>query len=472
MAFIVSFILISTIIISTMSTWGNASYGDLSGPRPTHEEPIIHDNSLEPETIFKGEGFFTSMDFVGPNDILVLDKNNGRVHRIVNGSFLDEPLLDVNVANMNERGMLGIAVAKRSNEDDYSLGIGGKDQKTYVFLFYSASTAEDGEDEDELEDLLGNRLYRYELVQNRLTDPKLLLDLKPDPRTVHNGGTTVIGPDNNVYVVTGEAGNPKTLSRNIKDGLDPFGSSGILKLTQDGRPLVNINGSGILGTTYPLTTYYAYGIRNSFGMDFDPVTGNLWDTENGPYYGDEINLVEPGFNSGWNYVHGFWAQDEGYASGTILNLNEHLVDFDGRGKYSSPEFTWLHSGIGVTALRFLDSDKLGKQYKNDVFVGDWINGRLYHFDLDEHRRKLDLKGPLGDKISNSPEELQNITFGEGFGGITDIDVGPDGYLYILSVRFIQDNCEDYDSEDEDDNCSNWEGTISRVKRAENNISNH
>ena len=85
---------------------------------------------------------------------------------------------------------------------------------------------------------------------------------------------------------------------------------------------------------------------------------------------------------------------------------------------------------------------------------------------------LIFKGPLGDKISNSPEELQNITFGEGFGGITDIDVGPDGYIYILSVRFIQDNCEDYDSEDEDDNCSNWEGTISRVKRAENNISNH
>ena len=209
-----------------MSTWGNASYGDLSGPRPTHEEPIIHDNSLEPETIFKGEGFFTSMDFVGPNDILVLDKNNG-VHRIVNGGFLDEPLLDVNVANMNERGMLGIAVAKRSDDNDYSLGIGGKDQKTYVFLFYSASTPRMERTRMSSEDLLGNRLYRYELVQNRLTDPKLLLDLKPDPRTVHNGGTTVIGPDNNVYVVTGEAGNPKTLSRNIKDGLDPFGSRAV-----------------------------------------------------------------------------------------------------------------------------------------------------------------------------------------------------------------------------------------------------
>src|SRR5829696_7253717 len=472
MAFIVSLFLLTIIIISTVSMRGNTTYGDLAKPRTIHGEPIIHDHSLEPETIFRGEGFFTSMAFVGPNDILVLDKNSGRVHKIVNGRFLDEPLLDVKVANTNERGMLGIAVAKNSDKDSHSLGEDGKDQKTYVFLLYSASKAEDEEAHDKQEDLLGNRLYRYELDRDKLTNPRLLLKLKPDPRTVHNGGTTVIGPDNNVYVVTGEAGNSKTLSRNIKDGLNPFGSSGILRLTQDGRPLVDINGTGILGNTYPLIMYYAYGIRNSFGMDFDPVTGNLWDTENGPYYGDEINLVEPGFNSGWAYVHGIWEQNEGYAGSTRINPSENLVDLNGRGKYSSPEFTWLHSGIGVTALKFLDSDKLGKQYENDMFVGDWSNGRLYHFDLDEHRRGLDLKGPLEDKISNSPEELQDITFGEGFGGITDIDVGPDGYLYILSVRFIRDNCEDYDSEDEEDNCSNWEGTISRVKRAENNISNH
>jgi aldose sugar dehydrogenase len=55
----------------------------------------------------------------------------------------------------------------------------------------------------------------------------------------------------------------------------------------------------------PLNRYYAYGIRNSFGFDFDPITGNLWDTENGPGFGDEINFVEPGFNSGSKKVQGF-----------------------------------------------------------------------------------------------------------------------------------------------------------------------
>ena len=90
-----------------------------------------------------------------------------------------------------------------------------------------------------------------------------------------------------------------TKAQNYRDGPDPDGRSGILRMTQNGQL---VNGTGILGDEHPLDMYYAYGIRNSFGMDFDPVTGKLWDTENGPNYGDEINLVEPGFNSGWQEV--------------------------------------------------------------------------------------------------------------------------------------------------------------------------
>ena len=73
------------------------------------------------------------------------------------------------------------------------------------------------------------------------------------------------------------------------------GRAGILVVSQDGKPV----GKGILGNSFPLNLYYAYGIRNSFGIDWDPITGYLWDSENGPHFGDELNLVEPGFNSGW-----------------------------------------------------------------------------------------------------------------------------------------------------------------------------
>ena len=73
-------------------------------------------------------------------------------------------------------------------------------------------------------------------------------------------------------------------------------------MTVDGKAV----GEGLLGHYKPLNMYYGYGIRNSFGIAFDPLTGNLWDTENGPGFGDEINLVIPGFNSGWLKVQGFW----------------------------------------------------------------------------------------------------------------------------------------------------------------------
>ena len=67
-------------------------------------------------------------------------------------------------------------------------------------------------------------------------------------------------------------------AQNIKNGAFPDGRAGILRLTQDGKAVE----SGILGKKYPLNLYYGYGIRNGYGLDFDPVSGKLWDTENGP----------------------------------------------------------------------------------------------------------------------------------------------------------------------------------------------
>jgi aldose sugar dehydrogenase len=83
---------------------------------------------------------------------------------------------------------------------------------------------------------------------------------------------------------------------NVNRGVQADGRGGILRITQDGE-LVELT---ILRNQHPLDMYYAYGIRNSFGIDFDPETDNLWDTGNGPGFGDEINLVEPGSNSGWS----------------------------------------------------------------------------------------------------------------------------------------------------------------------------
>jgi aldose sugar dehydrogenase len=191
--------------------------------------------------------------------------------------------------------------------------------------------------------------------------------------------------------------------------------------------------------TDPLSKYYAYGIRNSFGIDFDPLTGNLWDSENGPVYGDEINLVEPGFNSGWGQVMGVWERGGGDPredeSTVAPELPEGLVDFDGRGHYHSPQLTWLYT-IGPTAIKFLDSDKYDVNYENEMFVGDVHAGNMYHFKLNQDRTELLLEPPLDDKVADTDEESvsDSVLFATGFGGISDIEVSPyDGYLYVVSL---------------------------------------
>jgi aldose sugar dehydrogenase len=301
-----------------------------------------------------------------------------------------------------------------------------------VYLYYTESQ-QDGKDHcsdsatcSKQYQPLGNRLYRYDLVNKKLVNPKLLLDLPATPGGAHNGGSVLIGTDDKIYLTIGEVGNRKTQISNHEKGLPPDGRGGILRVTQDGLPT-----DGILGDSLPLRIYYAYGIRNSFGIDFDPVTGKLWDTENGPGFGDEINLVEPGFNSGWSRVQGVWLRENYYGRPIAPDNPDNLVDFGGKGKYSTPEFVWNQT-VGATAIKFLNSDKLGKEYKNDIFVGDIHNGNLYHFDLSKDRKELILDGPLKDRIANNKDELHKVILGQGFSGITDIEVGPDGYLYILS----------------------------------------
>lgn len=156
------------------------------------------------------------------------------------------------------------------------------------------------------------------------------------------------------------------------------------------------------------------------------------DTENGHTFGDEINLVEPGFNSGWVKVQGIWKTETDHFQepdrGEITsNGSLDLVDFGSTGKYSPPEFTWSNT-VGPTAL---NSSKLGEKYKHDIFVGDIKYGNIYHFKLNKDRTGLDLSGDLADKVASGEDGSEQIKFVNGFRGITDIEIGPDGYMYVL-----------------------------------------
>jgi glucose/arabinose dehydrogenase len=381
---------------------------------------LVSDKDLGIDEVFRGPIKPTTMVFIAPNEFLLLERNEGKIYHVANGKMDSKPLLDVNVATDGYRGMLGIAASTKNNN-------------TNIFLYFTEANARDGDDSDKSnpKEPLGNRLYKYKWKNNEIVNSKLLLDLPALPGPRHPGGIVAIGPDDNLYVTVGDIDGTfrqgyETMAQNYRNGSNPDGRSGILRVTQDGKPV----GNGILGDESPLDLYYAYGIRNSFGMDWDPVTGDLWDTENGPHYGDEINRVEPGFNSGWATVQGIWKPnlDE---KGELSLHPQDLVDFDGKGSYSPPELMWIPP-VAPTAITFFNSDKLGIQYNNDVFVADANTGGVYHFDLNENRTELKLQGLLKDKIANSIQESNDMIFANGFGRITDLKIGPDGYMYVLS----------------------------------------
>lgn len=393
----VFFIWLLPVLISLLLFSGdnNKSLGD----------PNLRESTFKLDKIVDGFSRPTGMSFLGPNDFLVTEEDTGKVKRVIDGR-ISQTVLDVDVSTNDSRGLIGIDSTIVAN-------------KTFVFLYFTESSSkDDGEP-------IGNRLYRYELINGQLTNQKLLLDMPAGPGSKDNGGPIVLGQDNNVYLVVGHVAGDgdkghETKAQNFKRGPDADGSSGIHRVTIDG----NIVDSGILGSTESLDTYYAYGIRNTFGMDFDPITLKLWITENGVYSNDEINLVEPGFNGGWKHVTGLAPSNFDYTE---------LVTFNGSGKYSDPEFVWNNT-VSPTALLFFNSDEFGPDYKNDMFVGDYEFGRIYHFGLNSERDALLLNGSLADKIADNDSELQNIIFGEDFGVPTDLEIGPDGMLYVSSLR--------------------------------------
>ena len=394
------------------------------------EPPIVYDQNLRITQLTDGLRFPTGIDFLAENDILVIEKNTGQVKRILNGEVLNEPILDVNVASESERGLLGIAIlnSKQTNVDNDGSRENNLKNGIKVFLFYTETKDIDNGD------ILGNRLYKFDFIDGKLVNPKLLLELPFLPGPSHNGGVLDIGPDKNLYIVIGDVNREgnlgyMTLAQNIEDSKLPDGRGGVLRLTVDGTPVLD-NDSFSLGDSGLLNFYYGYGIRNSFGIGFDPVTGILWETENGSNYGDEINVILPGFNGGWRQVLGLSAEYENFKN-KEFDKNK-LILFDGKGTYYEPVFTWVDT-VAPTAITFIDSKIFGEEYENDLLVGSVKQGRIFHFNLNETRTGLDLSSEqLGDKMADVDEELEPVTLGRNFGIITDIEINPyDGKIYVV-----------------------------------------
>jgi glucose/arabinose dehydrogenase len=364
-----------------------------------HADPVLEDNDLSAVLVIDGLDVPTTLAFLAANDFFVLEKNTGQVVRILNGA--PDTVLDLDVNGCDERGLLGIAL-----HPDFATA-----NPKYVYLYYTESSIAD--DEEECADFADNKLVRFTWNGNALVDPLTLRDW-PSFVSYHNGGPLAFGPDDKLYGVNGDGEQNGPAQNNDVGGFDDTGV------------IFRLNDDGTIPTDNPFDSdadqmdlqdrYYAYGIRNSFGLAFDPLSGELWDTENGPTANDEVNRVIAGANSGWRDIMGPGAAPAG------------LVNVPG-STYIPPAYS-IQNPVAVTGLAFAsDATSLGGSYMGDLFVADFNEGNIYNFNLNMTRDGID-----GDTHANSQNELNNFLFASGFtGGITDLKESPDGDMYVVAI---------------------------------------
>jgi glucose/arabinose dehydrogenase len=440
--------------------------------------PSMTVTNLGVRTVVAGLNQPTSMAFIGADDFLVLEKPTGRVLRVKNGA-VQGPVLDLAVNNASERGLLGIALHPNFASNGF------------VYLYWTeSSTGADTSAVDEVP-LLGNRVDRYVWDGTRLTFERNLIRLRAlqqdagqPSRGNHNGGVLRFGPDGKLYVVIGDNGR-RGMLQNLPCGPtttcpgpavqdDQFGgpepddahlTGVILRLNDDGTtPADNPFAGAQTGLTGQAAAnvrkVFAYGIRNSFGMDFDPLGGSLWTEENGDDAFDEINRVEAGFDGGWVQIMGPSSRVTDFksievASGGIqqirwppANIADTPADALARlfnlpgSHYTEPQFSWKHA-LAPSPIGFVKGGGLGAQYANDLFVGaartTLLGGYLFRFHLGADRKSLATTDPrLADGVADNLDkfdvtESESLVVGRDFGITTDIQTAPDGTLYVVSL---------------------------------------
>jgi aldose sugar dehydrogenase len=464
-----------------------AAQADPAGPT------ILHPR-LDLRTVIDGLDTPTSIAFLGEDDMLVLEKNTGKVVRVTDG-VVSATVLDLAVNFGSERGLLGIALHPLFPETNF------------VYLYWTESTT--GGDTEVLSEtpFLGNRVDRFRwdgsgllfdrnliriraIQQDGAAEPPGQGDEGQIERGNHDAGVIAFGPDGKLYVIIGDVGRRGQL-QNLPSGPTLTGLGPTVPDDQFGGPepddghfagvIVRLNDDGTVPTDNPffqvgedmggevganLQKTFAYGIRNSFGMAFDPVSGNLWTQENGEDAFDELNLVEPGMNSGWIQIMGPLARIGEYRA--IETTSLHHDDFpnlqqfrwgperiaetqqEARSRlfvlpgshYSDPEFSWKHV-LAPAGIGFVDGRGLGPQFSGDLFVGfsvpEPLGGPLFRFNITGNRRKVAVDDPgLGDRVADNitfhdMAESESFLIGTDFGVVTDIETGPGGNLFVVSI---------------------------------------
>jgi len=334
-----------------------------------NEEEFTDESTTSEEVAYTHELFVDSlfvpwsMIFTSPERMLVTERN-GSIRAIINGQLQSAPLITFpEVSTKSEEGLMGMAL-----DPNYA-----QNKTLYVCLAYQSGIN------------LFDKVVRLTDNDSQISAQATLLDKIP-AAIFHSGCRLRFGPDEKLYITTGDA----TDKNNAQD-LESLGGK-ILRINTDGTvPDDN---------PFPNSAVWSYGHRNPQGIDWHPVTGDLWQTEHGPSQfdgppgGDEVNLIKKGENYGWPTVSHEKTQDG-------------LVN---------PKLVFTPAEAPASGM-FYNGDVF-PQFANNFFFGALKGEGIIRVVLS----------------SDNPEQVVAYEKLKGIqvGRVRDIVQGPDGYIYFSS----------------------------------------
>jgi glucose/arabinose dehydrogenase len=295
------------------------------------------------DTLVEGLEVPWGVDFLPDGDAVVTERISGRVDRVGADGEVTPVGTVAGAAPQGEAGLLGVAVSPDFETD------------RTLFLYLTTDT--------------DNRVVRAELDGSRLGRTTVVLDGIP-AGFIHDGGRIAFGPDGQLYVTTGETGNPELAQ-------DPQSLAGkILRITPDGDPAP--------GNPDPDSPVWSLGHRNVQGLAWDD-EGRLWASEFGDSTWDELNLVEKGGNYGWPEVEGA----------------------GGDPSYIDPQLVWPVDQASPSGLAFADGH---------LWMAGLRGERLWRIAVS------------ADGKASRPRAF----FGEEYGRLRTVAVAPDGLLWLTT----------------------------------------
>jgi len=233
--------------------------------------------------------------------------------------------------------------------------------------------------------------------RSRLENVRVIFSQRPKVASRNHFGCRIAeGRDGNLYMTLGDRFSRKEDAQKLDNHLGKT-----IRVTKDGAAPPDNPFASQAGA---LPEIWSYGHRNGQGLAFAP-DGRLWMTEHGPQGGDEINIVQPGHNYGWPVI----TYGENYGGGTI---GDGITAKEGMDQ---PLHYWVPS-IAPSGMAFLNSDRYGKGWRGNLFVGSLKFGYL---------DRIEIQG--GSKVVAEYKLLE-----DGRARIRDVRQGPDGLLYVLT----------------------------------------